>query len=101
MAYSRPAALVDVESGVDAAGRLSAWRFRNYNAGAPGIKPPYVIADMSNEFWRSETPLRQGSYRALAATANNFARESHVDEWAHELKQDPWNSGSPTSTTRA
>lgn len=89
VAYSRPAALVDVESGVNAAGRLSAWRFRNYNAGAPGIKPPYVIADMSNEFWRSETPLRQGSYRALAATANNFARESHVDEWAHVLKQDP------------
>lgn len=89
VAYSRPAALVDVESGVDAGGRLSAWRFRNYNAGAPGIKPPYVIADMSNEFWRSETPLRQGSYRALAATANNFARESHIDEWAHELKQDP------------
>ncbi|WP_321473699.1 molybdopterin cofactor-binding domain-containing protein [uncultured Paludibaculum sp.] len=89
VAYSRPAALVEIESGVDAGGHLSAWRFRNYNAGAPGIKPPYAIAAMSNEFWRSETPLRQGSYRALAATANNFARESHVDEWAHALGKDP------------
>jgi isoquinoline 1-oxidoreductase len=44
---------------------------------------------MSNEFWRSESPLRQGSYRALAATLNNFARESHMDEWAHELGHDP------------
>jgi isoquinoline 1-oxidoreductase len=33
--------------------------------------------------------LRQGSYRALAATANNFARESFVDELAHLAKADP------------
>lgn len=89
VAYTRPAALIEVESGVDAAGRLSAWRFRNYNAGAPGLRPPYAIADMSNEFWRAEAPLRQGSYRALAATGNNFAREAHVDEWAHALGKDP------------
>lgn len=89
VAYSRPAGVIDVESGVDASGRLVAWRFRNYNSGAPGMKPPYEIAHMSNEFWRSESPLRQGSYRALAATANNFARESHIDEWAHALGRDP------------
>lgn len=89
VAYSRPAGIIDIESGVDAGGRLVAWRFRNYNSGAPGMKPPYEIAHMSNEFWRAESPLRQGSYRALAATANNFARESHVDEWAHALGRDP------------
>jgi isoquinoline 1-oxidoreductase len=33
--------------------------------------------------------LRQGSYRALAATANHFARESHMDELAHAVKMDP------------
>lgn len=89
VAYSRPAAVIDIESGVDANGRLVAWFFRNFNAGAPGMRPPYNVAHMSNEFWRSESPLRQGSYRALAATANNFARESHIDEWAHTLKRDP------------
>lgn len=89
VAYARPAALIEIDSGVDAAGRLTAWRFRNYNAGAPGLRPPYAIADMSNEFWRAETPLRQGSYRALAATGNNFARECAVDEWAHSLGKDP------------
>jgi isoquinoline 1-oxidoreductase len=89
VAYSRPAAAMTVESGVDARGRMVAWRFRNYNAGASGLRPPYDLAHMSNEYWRSDTPLRQGSYRALAATANNFARESHVDEWAHALKKDP------------
>jgi isoquinoline 1-oxidoreductase len=88
-AYARPAGVVDVESGVDANGRLAAWRFRNYNSGAPGLNPAYGIPHMSNEYWRSESPLRQGSYRALAATLNNFARESHIDEWAHALGRDP------------
>ncbi|MBL8234268.1 MAG: xanthine dehydrogenase family protein molybdopterin-binding subunit, partial [Bryobacterales bacterium] len=50
VAYSRPAALLKVESGVDASGRLVAWRFRNYNAGASGLRPPYDLAHMSNEF---------------------------------------------------
>ncbi|MCC7499851.1 MAG: xanthine dehydrogenase family protein molybdopterin-binding subunit [Bryobacterales bacterium] len=89
IAYSRPAGLVEIESGVDEAGRLTGWRFRNYNAGAPGLRPPYAIEHQSNEFWRCESPFRQGSYRALAATANNFARESHVDEWANLLDRDP------------
>jgi isoquinoline 1-oxidoreductase len=87
--YARPAGLVEIESGADSEGRVSAWRFRNYNAGAPGLRPPYDLPHMSNEFWRSESPLRQGSYRALAATLNTFARESHIDEWAHALKRDP------------
>ena len=37
----------------------------------------------------TESPLAQGSYRALAATANAFARESHVDELAWRLGVDP------------
>jgi isoquinoline 1-oxidoreductase len=89
LSYHRPAGLMEVESGVDAAGKLIAWRFRNYNSGAPGLKPPYAIEHQSNEFWRTESPVKQGSYRSLAAAANNFARESHVDEWAATLGEDP------------
>jgi len=37
----------------------------------------------------SEAPLRQGSYRALASTANNFARESFTDELAAAAASDP------------
>jgi isoquinoline 1-oxidoreductase len=33
--------------------------------------------------------LRQGSYRALAATANHFSRECHMDELAHLANMDP------------
>ena len=40
-------------------------------------------------FQPADSPLRQGSYRALAATANHFARESHLDELAHHLGADP------------
>jgi len=89
MAYGRPAGLVEIESGADSSGRLVAWRFRNYNSGAPGLRPPYDVPHMSNEFWRSDSPFRQGSYRALAATLNTFARESHIDEWARALGRDP------------
>ena len=37
----------------------------------------------------AQSPLPQGSYRALAATANNFARESHMDEMARLAGADP------------
>ncbi|MFZ0493556.1 MAG: molybdopterin cofactor-binding domain-containing protein, partial [Acidimicrobiia bacterium] len=37
----------------------------------------------------ADSPLSQGSYRALAATANHFARESHIDELAHAAGVDP------------
>jgi isoquinoline 1-oxidoreductase len=88
-AYARPAAYIEIETAVDAQGRITAWRHRNYNAGAPGLPPPYDFADHSNEFWRVPAPYRQGSYRALASTANNFARESHMDERAAAARRDP------------
>jgi isoquinoline 1-oxidoreductase len=37
----------------------------------------------------SDAPLRQGSYRTLAATANHFARESFMDELAAATGADP------------
>ena len=42
-----------------------------------------------DKFHPVDAPLRQGSYRALAATANHFARESHMDELAHSVGMDP------------
>ena len=50
---------------------------------------PYEVPHQRIEFHPSDSPLRQGSYRGLAATANFFARESHMDELAHELRIDP------------
>ncbi len=49
----------------------------------------YDIANFRVAFQPAHSPLRQGSYRALAATANHFARESAIDELAHEAGLDP------------
>jgi len=88
-AYLRPAAVIDVRSGARTDGTIVAWDFLNINSGAAGIACPYAIPDQRLAFQPADSPLRQGSYRALAATANHFARESHIDELAHRLGVDP------------
>jgi isoquinoline 1-oxidoreductase len=85
----RPAALIDIAAGVSPEGRLSGWTHLNINAGAAGIGTPYLVADRRLEYQPANSPLPQSSYRALAATANNFARESMMDELAHEIGSDP------------
>jgi len=87
-AYFRPAGVMDVTSGVRNDGTITAWEFHNYNSGSAGIKPYYEIPNQRIIFHEVNSPLRQGSYRALAATANHFARESHMDELAHAVKMD-------------
>jgi nicotinate dehydrogenase subunit B len=88
-AYFRPAGVIDVTSGVRNDGTITAWEFHNYNSGSAGIRPYYEIPNQRIVFHAVKSPLRQGSYRALAATANHFARESHLDELAHTVKMDP------------
>jgi nicotinate dehydrogenase subunit B len=88
-AYFRPAARIEVHSGVKNDGTLTAWEFHTYNAGGAGIETYYETPNQHIEAHRSDSPLRQGSYRGLAATVNHFARESHIDELAHRLRMDP------------
>jgi len=87
-AYFRPAGTIDVKSGVTQDGMVTAWEFHNYNSGAAGIQSKYSIPNQYIEFHPSQSPLRQGSYRCLAATANHFARETHMDELAHAVGMD-------------
>ncbi|HEU4388375.1 MAG TPA: molybdopterin cofactor-binding domain-containing protein, partial [Blastocatellia bacterium] len=70
-------------------GAITAWEFHNYNSGSAGIRGMYDIAGQKIEFHPTRTPLRQGSYRALASTANHFARETHMDELARLVNIDP------------
>ena len=88
-AYFRPAGLIETAAGVDKDGKLTAWEFHNYNSGASGLGTPYKVPSSKVAFHATESPLRQGSYRALAATANHFARESLMDELAHAAGLDP------------
>ena len=105
--YFRPAAVIDVTSGAEssedagfgrdmgpgagngAGAELTGWEFTNLNGGAAGIRTPYLVPNQRITFQPAHSPLPQGPYRALAATTNNFARESHMDEVAHELGVDP------------
>jgi nicotinate dehydrogenase subunit B len=87
--YLRPAALIDVASSADASGELTGWTHLNVNSGAVGLASPYRVPHQRIAYQPADSPLPQGSYRALAATANNFARESHMDELAHEIGEDP------------
>ncbi|HEV2399799.1 MAG TPA: molybdopterin cofactor-binding domain-containing protein [Candidatus Sulfotelmatobacter sp.] len=88
-AYFRPAGVMDVISGVRNDGTITGWEMHNYNSGSAGIRTYYEIPNQRIIFHPVKSPLRQGSYRALAATANHFARESHMDELARAVKMDP------------
>ncbi len=88
-AYFRPAALIDIRSAAQRNGVLTAWDFANYNSGTAGLATPYDVANVRTVFNQADTPLRQGSYRSLAAVANNFARETHMDEIATRAGIDP------------
>jgi isoquinoline 1-oxidoreductase len=88
-AYFRPAGVINVRSGVGSDGTITAWDFHNYNSGTAAIRTMYAIPNQQIEFHRTRSPLKQGSYRGLAATANHFARETHMDELAHLVKMDP------------
>ena len=88
-AYFRPAGVIDIKAGARKDGTLTAWEFHNYNSGPSGIQNPYNTPNQVVAFHPAESPLRQGSYRGLAATANHFARESHIDELARAIGMDP------------
>jgi nicotinate dehydrogenase subunit B len=88
-AYFRPAGVIDVSSAVSSDGKITGWEFHNYNSGSAGIRTYYEVPNQRIQFHPVNSPLRQGSYRALAATANHFAREVHMDEIAASLKMDP------------
>lgn len=88
-AYFRPAGVIQIKAGADTDGKLTAWEFHNYNSGGSAIETQYEVANKKIQFHPVDSPLRQGSYRGLAGTANIFARESVMDDLARDLKMDP------------
>ena len=88
-AYFRPAGVIDVAGALDENGALIAWEHVNFNSGASAIATPYSVLNVATEFKSCNQPLRSGSYRALASTANAFARESFMDELVAAAGVDP------------
>ncbi len=99
-AYFRPGGVIEARSGARKDGAIVAWEFHNYNSGGSGLESPYDIPGQKCQYHATESPLRQGSYRGLAATANHFAREVHMDELAAAIGMEPLafrlkNAGNP------
>ena len=88
-AYARPAGVMEVKCSLDKDGSINSWQFFNYNSGNAGIETPYRTGVKHSKFLGSQSPLRQGSYRALASTANVFAIESTMDDLALLAGKDP------------
>ena len=88
-AYFRPAAVIDAEASLNTQGKIATWHFVNINSGPNAVETPYVVGKKDCRFVASKPPLRHGSYRGLAATANNFAREVFMDELAAQAGTDP------------
>lgn len=88
-AQFRPAAAIEAEASLDDSGKIASWFFVNVNSGAQEVQSPYRVARSRGQFVASDPPLRHGSYRALAATANTFGRECFMDELAGLAGRDP------------
>ena len=88
-AYFRPGGVIEASAGVNKDGTITGWKFINYNSGGAGIETQYKVINKQIIHLPSTTPLKQGSYRGLAATANVFARECHMTDLARLIKMDP------------
>ena len=60
---------IKAEASLDAKGALTSWHFININSGGAAVDTPYRAGKADCRFVRADAPLRQGSYRTLAATA--------------------------------
>jgi nicotinate dehydrogenase subunit B len=88
-AYLRPAALIEASVSTSSDGTIQHWNFHNFNSGNAGLELMYEAKNKDIKFHQSDSPFNQGSYRALASTANIFAIESLMDDIAIGLKKDP------------
>ncbi|MEO7966463.1 MAG: molybdopterin cofactor-binding domain-containing protein, partial [Gemmatimonadaceae bacterium] len=97
-----------ISAGVDASGRVTAWRHRvadfhlsMFGAFNPNADPsadgdpwgaydtPYAFSAWEATLAQLEAPVATGAWRAVTYPAAVFARESFLDEVAHATGRDP------------
>lgn len=103
-APSRPEAFLEVAAGLDANGRIAAWRYDEHtNSHSAGMLDParagatsgrnaiphYRLGTARVTLHIEPTRVRTASFRSLAAAENIFAIESFMDELAHAANQEP------------
>jgi nicotinate dehydrogenase subunit B len=94
----RPAAVIEIKSGLDSNNRISYWQYHNYFAGSRSSEPVYDIPHhkvMSIGSWGgrgvSVHPFGTGAWRGPGSNTNIFAIESHIDIMAEKSGLDPLN----------
>lgn len=91
----RPAAIIDIKSGLNKKNKITFWDYKIYFAGTRSSKPFYNIPHyriLSTGGWRGEPgthPFRVGAWRGPGSNTNVFAIESHIDMLAKKAGMDP------------
>jgi CO/xanthine dehydrogenase Mo-binding subunit len=94
----RPAAVIEIKSGLNSSNKIVFWEYRNYYAGDRSSQPFYDIPHfkvLSMGGWGGRSgggsvhPFGVGAWRGPGSNTNVFAIESHIDEMAREAGMDP------------
>ncbi len=92
----RPAAVIDIQSGLNDTNEIVYWEYHNYYAGNRSSQPFYDIPHYkitSYGGWggggNSPHPFGTGAWRGPGSNTNVFAMESHIDIMASECGMDP------------
>ena len=88
----RPAAVVEITSGITNSGRISLWDYGVYSAGQRGSEQFYDIPHHQTMVYGAGSgghPFGTGAWRAPANNTNTFARESQIDIMASKASVDP------------
>jgi isoquinoline 1-oxidoreductase len=92
----RPAAIVKIDSGIDAAGRMTFWDYEVFYAGDRGAAQFYTVPNhrtaSRGSGWqgpKGSHPFGTGAWRAPGNNTNSFARESQIDQMAAAAGADP------------
>ena len=104
----RPMALVHARAGLDAAGHVAGWTYRNVSPSILGQRGvvlgptgdsqgyeasqalPYDFGARLTEYVTHPSPVPVGFWRSVGASINTFAVESMIDELAFAAGQDPF-----------
>jgi isoquinoline 1-oxidoreductase beta subunit len=105
--FYRPSGLQRLTAGIDAAGRIVAWRQRLASTSKyyrrpdmpddklweaeiyPDDPPRQLVPNVRLEYHSMSSGMPRGSWRAPAHYANAFATQSFIDELAQQAGQDP------------
>ena len=92
----RPAATIEITSGIDAEGRIPLWDYQVYGAGARGSDVFYDVPHKRVRVYgewggapEGMHPFAVGAWRAPAVNSNRFAAEQQIDVMAEAAGMDP------------